>query len=121
MPSLTFRETGHYALYIDKNVIHRGKNVIIKRIVWIAINIACTCGIVILLFDNWVVSGWVSWIIKGIVMVLTSSSVTLITSLLFFKDDMKKTYRVTQRMIPRKRNIFLTGSTDAHSPTIFRR
>lgn len=91
-----------YALYIDNNVIHRGKTVIIKRIVWIALNIICTCGIVVLLFNNWIVSCWASWIMKGIVMVVIGSSIALITSLLFFRDDMRKTYGVALRMITRK-------------------
>lgn len=93
-----------YALYIDKNIIYRGKTVIIKRIVWIAINMICTCGIVTLFFDNWVISDWGSWIFKGIVMVLASSFITLMTSSLFFRDDMKRAYQVTLRMITRKRN-----------------
>lgn len=90
-----------YAFYIDDHIVDRGKLIIFKRIFWITLNIAASCGIAYLLLGTMAKSGWLKWVLSGAIIVAISCVITGISSVLFFRDDMRKTLGIAKRMATR--------------------
>lgn len=89
--------TLQYAIYIDNHVIKRGKMVFVKKILWMLGNM-----ILIYLVSSWFVQkyamlNWFAWVACGVVTVLLSCAVTYISSLVFYRNDMKGMFRIMQR------------------------
>lgn len=90
----TFR-TIQYIVFVSKNVLERSLVVAIKRFLWLIL----TCGIIIGIWtiispaiyrSTFMVSeGWLSWILQAIFVFVIACIVTLITSLIFYKKDIR--------------------------------
>lgn len=94
-----------YAFYIDDHIIDRGKKAIFKRVLWIVLNLSLSCIVAHFALGKMASRGWIQWIVSGIIVAALSSIITVITSSVFFKDDMKNTIEVAKRMIVhRKKN-----------------
>ena len=94
-----------YAFYIERNVVSRGKVVLLKDIIWISINLGLSCSIARILFFRIDISSWSGWCCCGVMVVFISITVTLMTSLIAYRPVVMQTYAVIRRMIgvPRRR------------------
>lgn len=92
-----------YAFYIDKNIVYRGKKLIIKRLLWILVNISVTCVTFNYFIELLPSASWTKWCICGVIIILVSAVITLMTSIIIYKDDIENTISVIQRMLARKK------------------
>lgn len=87
--------TIQYVIFISKNVLERDLKCAILRFLWLLF----TCGIIILIWSiispaiylsSFMIStGWTSWIIQAVIAFILACVVTLITSFIFYKKDIK--------------------------------
>jgi O-antigen/teichoic acid export membrane protein len=86
-----------YALYIDKNLIKRGKHVFLLKLSWCVMN----CIIIVLstssFVDKHAYKGWRAWIISATAVVIFSIIITAISSFLFYRKDMIGVYHIALR------------------------
>ena len=75
--------------------------VVVKRICWIAINVAATVLIWNLFIGNKPVSGWIGWVTYGFFGVIISAVVSLLSSLILYKDDLVGMLDIIKRMLRR--------------------
>lgn len=88
-----------YAFYIDDHIAKRGKGVVFKRAAWIVLNIGVSCLLGTMILGNRAESGWMFWVVGGATIVVVSVTVTIITSLIFCKSDMKATLSIAKGMV----------------------
>ncbi len=88
-----------YAFYIDNHIIKRGKLVIIKRFLWITCNISAICLLCNFTLSGSIIDSWIKWIKHGFLIVTIAFSITLVSSVLFYKKDFKYLFNIFKRMI----------------------
>lgn len=90
----TFR-TVQYIIFVSKNVLERSLFVACKRFLWLILTSGIIIGIwsiispAIFIATFMVSTGWLSWILQAIVAGILACSVTLVTSLIFYKKDIQ--------------------------------
>ncbi len=78
-----------YAFYIDKNIVKRGKRVFILKSIWALFNMALICVPALLIIQNITINSWMKWVGAAIVVSLYGIIVWLVSSLIFYRKDMK--------------------------------
>lgn len=94
----TFR-TIQYSVYVSRHLVKRDLSAVVKRLLWVFTNCAISiaiCGRIIALNSD---ASWMMWIISGIVYVFVSSICSVVTSLLFYRDDAKGLLNIGIRML----------------------
>lgn len=92
--------TVQYAIYASKYLINRNFSEFIKRCLWLCMNFALIV-IAAHFIIIWQKQSWEMWIINGAICFALSMSVTVITSLIFYKNDFLKLVQILKRMIKR--------------------
>ena len=83
-----FRST-QYLLFVSKKLLERSIVKSYLKQAWAAVNIAISCSIYHLLPIQMEYSGWGTWIVAAFIIGAISVTVSLLTSLLFYKHDLK--------------------------------
>lgn len=94
--------TVSYALYIDNNVVKRGRSLVFKKIIW---TFSCMAIIVIpsfIVLRKIGIASWVQWVGISVVVGVYACVVVLIAALIFYKEDLKYAICVIKSMISRK-------------------
>lgn len=94
--------TVQYAFYIDKNIIPRGKTVFLRWILWTLSNLLIICVVSFNTVEKYAYSGWSAWLITAVIVTLMSITVTLLSSLLFFRIELRAVFGLLKRGIVRK-------------------
>lgn len=97
-----FFRTIQYALYIDNNVIRRGKHVFILKILWTFMNMAIIVLPSYSLVQRMAINSWFQWLEVSVALFLFSLIVVGISSLIFLRDDMNATLHVIQQMVNKR-------------------
>lgn len=95
-----FRTT-HYVIYTNKHLVKRNPTVIVKRILWLLFNTAISVIICSIIYKIIPESGWMKWVLCGIVGVGISGAVCFATSMILYKDDFHGMLRILKNMIKR--------------------
>ena len=95
--------TVQYAIYIDNNIIRRGKMIFVKRIIWSLVNVLIIYFICRGPASYYAYLGWAHWIVTGFVVTLISVAVTVLSSLLVYRGDFIGVSQLALRVIKRKR------------------
>ncbi|MBQ3967843.1 MAG: polysaccharide biosynthesis C-terminal domain-containing protein, partial [Lachnospiraceae bacterium] len=91
-----------FAVYIDNNVIHRGKIVFIKKIMWSFFNILVIVIPLYFITKNINFSGWLVWILCAAAVFVLSVCEVVVSSLLFYRSDFKDALKIGMRMFKKK-------------------
>ncbi len=98
-----FRTTQFY-LFVNKNLIIRKKAILIKLILWtvlnIGISIICIELINSILLIN--IGIWLEWVIMGVLAFIISTIVTILSSLIFYRDKLKGFLNIIKRILVNK-------------------
>ena len=92
--------TVQYAAYASKNLISRSFGKFIKRLLWLCMNFAVIV-VAVHFIIRWQTFSWGMWVFNGIICFAFSLIVTVITSVIFYKDDFLKLIQVLKRIIKR--------------------
>ena len=96
----TFR-TVQYAVFLHTKLLDRSILNFVKRSVWLVFNLA-----VIFLFSrilpSYEINNWMQWIVNGVYYFVLAAVVTILTSVLFYKDDLKQGVALAKRMMAQK-------------------
>ncbi len=79
--------TLQYAVYIDKHIIHRGKGVFIKKMLWAFFNIAVITVPAYPIVQRYSFDGWWSWLALAAGVFVLSTCYSVLSALLFFRKD----------------------------------
>lgn len=93
--------TIHYALYIDKNVVTRGKNIVFLKLLWTFLCMAIIVIPGLMITQRLVIDGWVEWLSISFVVGIYACVVVGIAAVLFYREDTKNSIRVLKRMLQR--------------------
>lgn len=94
-----FRTT-QYALFVSNRVIHRSPLEVVKRALWLVATSAVTIAISLVFEKNVAFSsGWLGWLAEAFAVFGIACAVTLISSLVFYKDDLKFVLGILKRML----------------------
>lgn len=80
--------TIQYSIFVSQKILYRGYRQIVFRFIWLL----TICGIIFCftrMINNTICyqDGWIGWIIRAAITFVVSCIITLIMSLLFYKDD----------------------------------
>lgn len=98
----TFR-TLQYAIYIDNNLVKRGKSVFIKKTIWTAINIGIIYFTSQTIISRIPCTTWITWIITAFLVTVFSIIVTFISACIFYKHDLIETKDIISRVLKKRR------------------
>lgn len=88
--AMIFR-TCQYAIYMSKNIVNRNCSYFIKHIL-ISLGIMITVYLISTLYLPQI-NSWLMWILYGVITTLLAASLTLITDLVFYRQDMNNFFR----------------------------
>ena len=92
-----------YAIYIDNNLIKRGKCVFLLKLAWSLMN----CSIIVLsvstIVNKYAYKGWIEWVISAMAVTVFSIIVTVVSSLVFYRKDMIGVYHIAQRAFAKRK------------------
>ena len=94
--------TVQYALYIDNHLIPRGKMVFVKRILWAVANSLITVAIFLKPAAQFAYKGWLAWVVTAIVVTIASFAIAVLSSLIFYRKDMRAAIGIVKRSLLRK-------------------
>lgn len=97
--------TLHYGFYIDNHVIKRGKWKFLGKIIWAFGNIFVLYIVYYLLFKNVIINGWVNWIVFAAIVFLISILFTVLSSLIFYRNDLIETIKRLLNIVKRSFNV----------------
>lgn len=94
--------TIQYSYYISKKVLNRSIIEVLKRIIW-TVGTSFMIVLISLMVTRTIVfsKGWLGWIFEAVIVFVISCIVSLIASVLFYKNDLKFILSVGKRMIKR--------------------
>ncbi len=95
--------TVQYAIYIDNHIVARGKSVFIRKILWCLMNITIISVPIYHLSFEYASKGWLYWILTAVVVVLIALAFTTVSSLIFYRKDLKNSMTVGKNMLLRRR------------------
>lgn len=90
--------TVQYSLYINKSMIKHELTIVLRRMIWIIVNVIATY----LIFNNLIIisyTNWISWITGAICIVGVSLMITCITAFLIFRHDFICLIELIKRVI----------------------
>ena len=90
--------TLQYAFYVDNKVVKRGKIIFIKRIVWASMNVAVSYLATHYLTANYAYKSWGVWLLFAGITVCISIAVALVSSVVFYRSDMKGCLKLLKRI-----------------------
>ena len=93
--------TIQYALYSSKNLIHRNIGEFVKKCLWHVLNSALIIIIFEVTIKNIPMETWKGWIIAGIATFSLSLAITVLSSALFYRSELKHSIQIVKRMIRR--------------------
>ena len=96
--------TIQYARFSYKNLLDASVTRYIQRVLWLFLNVTVITGIVFFLKITTHIDSWHTFVIYATVVFLISCSVTLITSLLFCREEVKKAKRHIRKLTAKKKN-----------------
>ena len=79
--------TAQYSIFVSNKILNRSPVLIIKHVVWM---LACMGVIIpiVMCLDGFVfASGWIGWLIKAVITFIAALTITVIFSMLFYRDD----------------------------------
>ena len=91
--------TVQYALYIDNHIIPRGKYVFVLRILWTISNISVVYLIANPVVSQYAAASWKAWVITAAGVMIMSVALTLISSVVFYRKDLKSAIGLLQKGI----------------------
>lgn len=94
--------TLQYAFYIEKNIVHRGIDKFVNKIVWSFSNAIIAYFIVTPVVNKYAYISWINWIICSVFSVIVCTCVTFLSSLIFFRQDMRDISRIARNVVARK-------------------
>lgn len=94
--------TCQYALYIEKKIMPRGIMNAVWRIVWALANVAIVYFSSSWLLGSLAYQSWGKWVLGGFITVFIAVAVTLITSFIFYKNDLGEIWKIGKTMIKKK-------------------
>ena len=94
--------TIQYSYFISKKVLNRSIIEVLKRIIW-TVGTSFMIVLISLMVTRTIVfsKGWLGWIFEAVIVFVISCIVSLIASVLFYKNDLKFILSVGKRMIKR--------------------
>lgn len=98
--AMLFR-TCQYAIYMSKNIVNRNVSYFIKHIVISLVIMLLTYLIATIYLPA--IDTWIKWILYAIITTLISIALTLITDLVFYKDDLYNFLRKLKGNLKRKK------------------
>lgn len=94
--------TVQYALYIDKNIVHRGRSVFVRSMLWGLMNLAVVCVPAYILVDSYAATGWWQWILSAAGTGVYAVLVTLVSSLVFCRKSLKGVLKIARRAVGKR-------------------
>ena len=94
--------TFSYARFVSSHILSRKFVSALLRIVWTGISITLTILAMSPIVNMIPLQGWMGWILCGIISVFFSSIMSIILSLLFYRDDLLAGVSFLKRIIARK-------------------
>ena len=94
--------TIQYMLFVDRKIVPRGMKVPLLKMLWAFMNIAIMTLLLNPLAEQYAKAGWKAWVLCGFASVLITSAFTLLSSLLFYRSDLKDAWGVLQNMIKKR-------------------
>lgn len=94
--------TIQYSVYTSDKLIMRKRIYIVKRLIWVVLNIVIAVSVVYLLFGEMAYADWGKWVIVGFASVIIGFAICIITSYLFYKEDAKGLMHIGKRVLRRK-------------------
>ena len=94
--------TLQYAIYIDDHVVKRGKMVFAGKILWALGNSAAIYFASNRLVEQFAYRGWTSWLIAAFAVTAFSIALSMVSSLIFFRQDFKGCVNMLKRVIKRR-------------------
>lgn len=96
--------TCQFALFVSKHMIDRSMKEVVLRFIWLVLTSAFTVTVSLFIKKSVTFSaGWGGWIAEGFAVFGVASVVTLVSSLVFYRDDLRIIINVMTRMLKRKR------------------
>lgn len=89
--------TIQYSTYIDKHLIKRGNKPFVGHVIWSFGNIAVICAISYTLADKFAYRSWGTWIGMAVIIVWLSIIITLISSMIFYRQEFKGVLEIGKR------------------------
>ena len=94
--------TFHYAIYIEKHVVVRGKYVFIKKFLWTMLNMVCIVVPSRIVVQQLSIASWSQWVLVSCGVCIYACSVLFVMSMLFYREDLKYAVNVAMRMFLKK-------------------
>ena len=91
-----------YALYIDKNVVKRGKSIVFKKIIWTLLVMMVIVLPSFIIVNKLEIINWIQWVGTSVLVCVFASLVVFIASVMFYKEDLKYSIRVIKAMIKKR-------------------
>lgn len=92
--------TIQYSIYTYKELIHRSYMIVVKKVIWLIVNM-----LIILSAQRFAMSfiddsSWLMWIVNGFVTVIISIFITYVSSLIFYKEELGEVVKIVSKMVP---------------------
>ena len=86
-----------YSRFVSSQILRRDYGQVIKRILWTAVGMGISIAVASVTLNVVPVSGWIGWIIKGIIAFGISSVVVLMMAFLFYRRDLAALIRYIKK------------------------
>ena len=96
----TFR-TVQYSLYLSNKMLNRSYWLVIKKFLWLSLNVSLVITIHQILQIK-PISGWVDWIVNGMLWFTIALAVTVGSSFVLYRSDLKESLVIIRKMFMRK-------------------
>ena len=94
-----------YAIYIDNNLIKRGKGVFLRKLAWSIMNASVIVLSASSIVNRYAYKSWVAWVVCAMAVTVFSIIVTVVSSLIFYRKDMIAVYRIVQRAFIKRKKV----------------
>lgn len=94
--------TSQYAWFVYKKIINKSLWRVMKRLAVMLANVILVSLIVCSALDGLMVISWWSWMVKAFLVFLTSAIVTMISSVIFYREDIAGMCGFVKKMFKRK-------------------
>lgn len=79
--------TVQYSIFVSNKILNRSTVMIVKHVVWMLACMGVIVPIVMCLDEFVLASGWIGWLIKAVITFIAALTITVIFSMLFYRDD----------------------------------
>lgn len=95
--------TVQYMLFVDKHIVPRGMLVPLKKILWSGANVTVTTLLLYTVLGRIAYGSWTAWVLCGFISVAAGAAVTLLSSAIFYRNDLKEAVTFVKNMLRRKK------------------